>query len=551
MSDIGRRFAVSGTIMTMAGTIDASAMLIGNGTIEAVGGPELLARAHSEGLPLYELRDEEVVLPGFVDAHVHLAHLSLGVGRGIDCRVPIVRTIDDVLARLSDGLASGKTSGGWLIGYGNLFYDQKLAEHRLPTRTELDRVSRTVPIVLHCGGHTSVLNSIALELAQVDRFLGGQGGAWGAPVVEVDKHGHPTGMVAEIDNLLPIPEPDEDELRSYLDSTFRDYFTKVGVTTIGEMAESQESVALMDELVANGSLAGRIAVYAMAPSMLPLGKACEWAAGYSGRASGDRLRVMGIKMFADGGYSSRSAASRSPYVADHSPRPGYSGKLNLPRHQVRDAVIATRESGLRLAVHANGTHAQDEVIAGVLAAGDPHAHPPVRVEHLGNFVPDRHSIAEWRAANVLPVTQPGFLNTFIGDYLPMLLGDAGSTGRLPLRTILDEGVIPVISSDTGLGTEIGESSPLFTIWSAVARRSYWGIHVEPHETISVSEALRLHTIAAAEAIGMGHLIGSLEPGKRADFVVLGRDPRAVDHDALREVAVRSVWLDGLEVFAEH
>lgn len=83
----------------------------------------------------------------------------------------------------------------WLVGYGNLFYDQKLAERRLPTRDELDSVSITHPIVVHCGGHVSVLNSAALELARVERFLGGSTeGLWGGrPVVELDSAGRQPG----------------------------------------------------------------------------------------------------------------------------------------------------------------------------------------------------------------------------------------------------------------------------------------------------------------------------------------------------------------------
>jgi predicted amidohydrolase YtcJ len=538
MTDPARRFAVSGPIMTMAGAVDASGMIVADGRVERTGGPDLIAHAREEGLPVRETVDGEVVLPGFVDAHVHLAHLAMGAGRGVDCRVPMVRTIEDVLARLSDGLAAGKTSGGWLIGYGNLFYDQKLADHRLPTRFELDRVSTTTPIVLHCGGHTSVLNSLALERARVERFLAGQGGAWGSPVVTVDAHGRPTGVVAEIDSLLPIPEPDRGEMREYLEAAFSEYFGSVGVTTIGEMAESAESVELLGESLGNGSIQARVALFAMVPSLLPLQEAAEWAAGYR-PSSTSRMKAVGLKLFADGGYSSRNAASRTPYSRDHSPRPGYSGRLNLHQRKVHNAVLTTREQNLRLAVHANGTRAQDEVIAGILAAGDPHRSPSVRIEHLGNFV------AEWRRANVTAVTQPGFLNTFIGDYLPMVLGDVATRGRLPLRTLLDEGVEPVISSDTGLGTEVGESSPMFTIWSAVARRSYWGLHIEPEEAVSVSEALRLHTVVAAESLGMGAEVGSLEPGKRADFVILGEDPRLVTADALRDVPVREVWMDGV------
>jgi predicted amidohydrolase YtcJ len=128
----------------------------------------------------------------------------------------------------------------------------------------------------------------------------------------------------------------------------------------------------------------------------------------------------------------------------------------------------------------------------------------------------------------------------------MLLGDAGMSGRLPLRTILDRGVIPAASSDVCLGAEQEQSNPLFGIYCLMARRGYWGRRVEPHEAISFSEALRLFTLEGATALGMADRVGSIEPGKDADLVVLDRDPRA-DAEEVRRAQVDAVFLQGVEV----
>jgi predicted amidohydrolase YtcJ len=252
-------------------------------------------------------------------------------------------------------------------------------------------------------------------------------------------------------------------------------------------------------------------------------------------------------MFADGGYSARNAASNTPYVREHAPHGNYRGKLNLNQAAIRKAIEATRRAGIQLAVHTNGTRAQREVLDAVLGSGDPLAHPSVRVEHLGNVLDRVADIADWRAAGVTPVLQPAFLHNFVGDFVPMLFGDAGTTGRLPLRTILDEGVIPVASSDVGLGSEHDQSNPMFGIWCCLARRSYWNREIEVEERVSFAEALRMYTLEGARALGMADAIGSLEVGKQADIVVLDRDPRG-DLDLVRAAKVEAVYLDGEQIY---
>jgi predicted amidohydrolase YtcJ len=545
MSQLERSFVLTGRIVTVSGAADAQALLVQDGKIAEVGDRAVAQRAAAAGVEVHDM-GERLVVPGFVDPHVHLHHLAVGRSRGVDCRFPHCRTLSDVFDALRDGLAL-LSDRDWLIGYGNLFFDQKIAERRTPTRAELDAVSAEVPIVLHLGGHTSALNTPALELAGVGRFMSGAAGGWGSPVVELDTAGQPTGLVSEIDPFLPIPEPVTAAVEEYVAGTYHDLFTTHGVTTFGEMVESDLSVDTLDRLITKEQLPARGVLYAMSPAYRRLDAAVAWVEGYRATAGEGRLRAAGVKMFADGGYSARNAATNAPYVREHAPRANYRGKLNLTQAAIRQALRATRRAGIQLAVPTNGTRAQREVLDAVLGSGDPLVHPSVRVEHLGNVLDRVEDLADWRAAAVTPVLQPAFLHNFVGDFVPMPLGTAGTTGRLPLRTILDEGVIPVASSDVGLGAEDDQSNPMFGIWCCMARRSYWNREIELEERIGFAEALRLFTLEGARALGMADTIGSLEVGKQADLAVLDRDPRG-DLDQVRATKVDAVYLAGEQVY---
>jgi predicted amidohydrolase YtcJ len=537
--------AIVGRILSVSGAADAEAVVVRDGRIEAVGPRRLAEEAGAAGI---EVRDvgSRAVVPGFVDPHIHLELMATALGRAVDCRVPGCKTIGDVLDRLS-GAVGDVADGDWLLAYGNLFFDQKLAERRLPTRAELDRVSTTVPIQLACGGHTSVLNSRALELANVERFLNGAAGLWGSPVVHLDEHGEPTGVVSEIDQLLPVPPMSKSELRQNLVTTYADMFTAYGVTLFGEMLSSLDNADIFDDLIGGGDLPARGVLYPMVPSAGPLDEVCGWIAGYRSDAGPELLRAAGAKLFADGGYSARNAATRTPYVAEHAPYPGYKGRLNMSQADVLRALRATREHDIQLAIHANGPRAQDEIVAALLSVSSPHDHRPVRIEHAGNLVNDRADLERFRRANVVPVLQPGFLYNFMADFVPMLLADGGIHGRLPLRAMLDDGVGPVASSDIGPGAEEEQSNPLFSIWECMARRSYWDLHIEPEQAISFAEALRLHTIEGARALAMDHVAGSIDVGKWGDIVVLDRDPRTGSLDDVRRTLVDEVYVAGVPV----
>ena len=537
-------FVLSGRIRTQSRYGVVEAMHVRNGRIVALGERSLADELVGSGIEEIPLPDRAVAMPAFIDPHVHLAHYAVGSERGVDCRVPVCTGVSDVIERLRERAAQ-TPPGEWVIGYGNLFFDQKLAERRYPDRHELDLASTEHPIVLHCGGHVSMLNSRALEVIDVRRFMGPGQGLWGSPIVRLDERGEPTGYIAEIDAHLPIPAPTIGEISGNVKKRFHDELLRRGVVTVGEMLETEAQLQAYDALARDPGFGGRIALYAMSPSFRELEQSFDWVREFSAR--GDLLWAQGVKIFADGGYSARNAASIREYAEEQVDRAHYRGVLNQSRGELLRAFELAAANSVQLAVHTNGTRAQAEVLQALDGFA---AHVDVRVEHLGNVLEDTAYLDEWKRANVLPVMQPGFLSNFIGDYMPMLFPGSGIRGRMPLRTILDAAIQPAISSDFGLGADIGATNPWQTIWSAVSRKTFWGLTVEPHEAISVEEAVLAHTVRAAEAIGRSGELGAFAPGMLADIVIYREDPFLAELDALRETRAHRVYRGGELVHAE-
>ncbi|RYB92257.1 amidohydrolase [Nocardioides glacieisoli] len=482
--------------------------------------------------------------PGFVDVHAHMEVAARVHYQTVDCRAPACGTIPQVLDRLRAHLSDAVD--GWLVGQANLFFDQKLAEKRLPTRQELDSVSTDVAIVLRAGGHISVLNSRALLLAGIDAsYEAADHSITGLPTVVRDDDGQPTGVVKEMDNLLPMPSLPADELPAAIGRGVREQFSRFGVTTIGEISESMEGLTAMDQLHLAGDLGARIRVYLWVPGTTTLDEACTMATDSPLQASPDLIRIHGVKMFADGGFSARSAAVKQPYVDEH----GFCGEVALSSKHIAEALTRTAAAGLQLAVHANGDRAQESVCDAIVAAGGiPEGAPRTRIEHAGNFLPEPEpTIRAWKAAGIVPVPQPVFLYTF-GDFFPTYLGRYGEQGRFPFRDLLDQGWSLSGSSDVWIGSEQQATNPFFSIWCTLARRSFFDQVIDGDQTITLTEALRMHTIGGARVLGECELYGSLEVGKHADVIVLDRDPYSVGVDDLLDIKVDEVYLGGREVY---
>ncbi|AKS30708.1 amidohydrolase [Mycolicibacterium goodii] len=517
-------------------------VLIRDGLIEAV----------LRGAELDSVTDVRVVdlgartlMPGFVDPHAHAEVAAKADYAMVDVRAPGCGSVAEVLDTLRAHL--GDARDGWLVAQGNLFFDQKLADGRFPTRDELDTVSTDLAVAIRAGGHLSILNSKALELAGIDdSYRAVDYSVTGKPSVQRDESGRLTGIVTEMDKLLPFPTLSPQQAREAVETGIRDLFTARGVTTIGEISETlDEGLRTFDDAIAGGRMSARIHLYLWTPGTVTLEQACDHTAWASLRSDAQMLRIAGVKAFADGGYSAARAALTQPYAHDG----GHNcGEVALSTEQIVELATRTQAAGLQLAVHANGDRAQLEVceaLASVVRA--PHG-PRIRIEHAGNFVPDYPKLAgAWENADIVPVPQPVFIYNF-AEFLPSYVGEYSRDRQFPLRRMLDDGWAISGSSDVWVGSEIGQTNPFLSIASAVARRTFHQRPLNADQGVTVYEALRMHTHGGAYAIGEEHTRGTLEPGKLADVIVLDRDPLSTPVEELTDIRVDEVFLGGESVF---
>jgi predicted amidohydrolase YtcJ len=460
-----------------------------------------------------------------------------------------VPDIPAIQARLRE--ASSRTpAGSWVTGSGYVEY--QLREGRHPTRADLDQAVPDRPAVLyHTSLHACVLNSAALRAAGFeDRQPDPPGGAFGR-----DGEGRLDGVVFEGPMFALLERNLRDDItrmgateRARLMQRAGQRLAALGITAACDADLRRDTFAAFAEADQAGALHQRI--YG-----LVVHDQVDWllANGLQGRHS-SRLATEAVKIWADGGMSSRTAAIHGSYPVP----PHGSGILFFSRDELTAMVREFDGRGFQVAVHAQGDRAIGTVLdayAAVLGGmglagpglGGPAGSAPAgrnprrhRIEHAGAMYPALTA----RAAElgIVIVSQPGFLSALGDGFAAAFPGQAdqlyafGSWRRAGL-TVAGSSDAPVISA-----------APLLGVRDAVARRTAGGQLLGPGERLTARDALALYTTQAAAAMHREDEIGSLEPGKLADFVVLAENPLGAAPDRIADIPVLATVVDGTPTY---
>ena len=525
----------NGEVITMdpAGS-RASAVAVKWGRVFRVGPDEDIEQLSEPGTKVVDLQGR-TVLPGFIDTHNHLSFYGYLVS-SVDCRAASdVECIDHIVDRLRE--EAGRTPPGqWVKGWGYAHYHLK--ENRPLTRRDLDRVSLEHPIVLiHVSCHAGVVNSKALEVFGFTRETPDPPG--GALRRDPDS-GEPNGILEEtaLMNQLSALFMQETLARSLeqqvgmIEGAVRHY-NRAGITSLHEALVLPQTLRLYQQMERLARLDLRVCTMNIdfaAQPLLDAGITCGYGT--------PMVKVGPIKMLLDGGMSNCTAAVSTPYEGT-----GETGIfLNTPE-QIRSTVEKFHGAGYQIATHAQGDAAIGVLLDAYENVLGQRSENPLRhrIEHCGAITEEQVG----RAADmkILVSSQPMFLSV-LGDGFLEAFGPERAHRLYPYRSLIDSGVRVAGASDS----PVAPALPLMGIRDAVLRRTSSGADIGKAESLSVREAIGLYTSEAGYFSFDEENLGTIEPGKYADLVVLDRDITAIPAEEIQDARVLMTIVDGRVVY---
>ena len=506
----------------------ASAIAMRNGRILGTGGnAEMLALAG----PAANRVDlgGRTVLPGLIDAHIHFEAAALHLTYFADCHVPPHRDLKGILNALSER-ASQTPPGEWVIGQGSYMLAEKLIEHRYPTLAEMDQAVRGHPALIRVSLHRAVANTEALRRTGIDSDYKPPRGA---DVIR-DAQGKPTGMLIEMWDHLGLPPFSHEQMRHALSATAM-RLSSLGVTSIQEQIPSTRALRIYQELKAEGQLPIRMIVTVLVRSVEETRTFLRY--GLQTGFGDDMIKLGAVKLFVDGGITGSAAA----FHEDYRNQPGHRGHLRLDQEELNEIVRLVDEADCQLSIHAVGDLALDMTMNAFEALQRPRGMRH-RIEHAGHLCMTQARINRMKKLNLIPVVSMQFLSAF-GDFLDEILGPERASESFALRRMLDAGLIVAGSSDQ-MGSQPEGLNPFWGMWCCLAREALLGTKVCPDEAITLDEALKTYTTAAACAGFEEQVKGTLERGKYADLIVCDRDPQEITLQELKHFQPVATLLNG-------
>ena len=506
---------VRGTIFTMVPRRPAAkAMAIGGGRILAVGTEAQADRRRGTRTKTWTLTSRQVVVPGFIDSH---AHLATDAWRRTWVDLEGCASLDDALNRLRARVSTAR-HGEWIVGRG--WDESTWPVKRYVTRYDLDRVSASHPILVNrIDGHMCSVNSVALRLSGV---------AAGDAGVETGPDRQPTGVLKE-----EAAERARDRMEAPAGDALADLLAAavahvhaLGITSVHDIVRPAH-VGAYQILRRQRRLGIRAYLIPYVEHVDPY-----VAAGLRTGFGDEWLRLGAVKVFADGSLGARTAALFDPYEDD----PRETGQLLHSPKELAGLFAKVHGAGFQVAVHAIGDRAIDVVAEslGRVLEREPREDHRHRIEHFE--LPSEEVLDRVKELGLVASMQPNFVVRWSGpgEMYERRLGRRRLARNNPYREVLRKRIPLAFGSD---GMPYG---PLYGLGGPVDAPF-------PAQRISAVQALRSYTAGSAYAGFSEHEVGTLAAGKLADFVILTGDPTKAPLDSL---AVDATVVGGRVVYRQ-
>ena len=528
------------------------AMAVTGNRITAISNDESVLRLKGPKTTAIDLQGK-MVLPGLIDSHVHPGAAMTE----FDHPIPEMETIQNVLNYIRARAVVLK-EGEW-IQVSQVFIT-RLREQRYPTRAELDAAAPHNPVIFSTGPDAS-LNSLALQLSGIDKNFKVTDG--GAGFVEKDSNtGEPTGILRNCTRFVKVQSAgkqptEEDHYRRTLD-LFHDY-NAVGITSICDRDANPAAIARYATMRDHHDLTVRLAVSQHIDTLGPIEEVKRriQAVAKNPLCRPDpMLRIVGIKTYLDGGMLTGSAYMREPWgvseiyaITD----PNYRGVLFIPKDRLRPIVEAALENGLQFTAHSVGdgaVHALLDVYEEINRTRPIRKARPC-ITH-SNFM-SREAVEKLSQLGVCVDIQPAWLyldtRTLVKHF-----GYERLRYFQPLRSIFESGGIAGGGSDhmqkIGSFRAINPYNPFLGMQTAITRQARWYEgRLHPEEALSREQAIRFYTWNNAYILFSEDQVGSLEPGKLADFIILNIDLLNCAENEIKNAQVLKTYFNGKLVFS--
>jgi hypothetical protein len=531
--------AFFGRVVTMdPSSPEAEAIAVRRKKIVCVG-----TRAEVEGhcgrLTKKEELGAKVMYPGFVEPHMHIWSTAINY-KWLDCGRTANESVDEVLARIKQAAEATKR-GEWVTGK---LFDPALFPG-LPELTvkELDPVAPDNPVfIFNASQHFGYVNSRALELVGYDDSTPDPAGGF----LQRDAQGHLTGVLGEIQAMTPCllkmsKLKIAEGLMDNIESITRDA-ARVGVTSMREALTGtmmgEKEILLLRVMKGLGKLHTRLNLALADIKAEAWERSPHIKPGYGD----DLLQVRAWKMVGDGSNQGRSGYLKEPYL-----NTDVRGSMDLTVEDLEKRMAWCEENGWQLMVHANGdaavemvTNAYYEALKGIERKGLRH-----RIEHC-SLISDDQLFARMAEVGISPSFLINHVYTWGRAFIDVILGEERAQYLDRLASAREHGVRFTMHSDYN----VSPINPLHYVKVAATRTMRDGGEVlNPSQRIPVYDALKAVTVDAAWQIWMDDKVGSLQPGKYADMVILDRDPQRVEPEEIDDIRVVETWMNGRRTHA--
>jgi predicted amidohydrolase YtcJ len=514
----------NGNIVTMNGREPrVQALAISRGRIAGVGSDADILNLAGGGTKKVDL-GAKTVLPGFIDAHSHPALAGVMHLRMVDCDLRSISAIQAALRKR----AAKSPPGEWVLGFK--YDDTKTEDGRPLTAGDLDSAVPDHPVqVEHRGGHTVYCNSLAFQKAGIDNQTPDPPGG---KIDHDPATGKLSGRVAErardlFDKVIPHNLTRDDHREGV--KLISKMLAKTGITSAHEAQGTPVDLLAYQDARDSGELLYRVYCfvnYRYIDSMIE--------AGVRTGLGDDWVRVGAMKLVCDGSISERTARLSTPYEG----RPNDYGILVMSEEELYQYGRKAHLAGWQIGTHANGDVGIDTTLCVYerLQRESPRRDARFRLEHCTVINDDL--VARIKALGAIPTPFSTYVY-YHGEKM-RYYGSERLNRMFALRTFLDAGIRATQASDY----PPGEFIPMMALQSEVTRTDTKGNVWGPKQRITVEEAIRVGTIHGAYASYEENLKGSLEPGKVADLVVLGRNPLKEDPSTLISIPVERTMAGG-------